>query len=763
MFNKKEKKEKKKVIPLSNIPYHAIYPDKELNIIEISPNHYSKLYLIKDMNNEIKDWENETVSFRYSNLLNCLDDNVKIQICINNKNSLKTDKDKYLIDSNSNYKTIINEYNDKLNKLLDKRKNNIVKEKYIILSVEADLVDSARDIFIENEKKLYKKAKEIADSEISIIPVVKSLEILHNLYNPGAEQQFKIRYQETNNLDSNTMKKKKITSKNIIVPSVMNEEDDYIELDNKVSTTLYLSNIPSHIADNIISDLTNLNINMITSIHFSPIDPENALKNLKADKDKLIKAENEKIVNKKPVRKTVMRDNKATEIDTEIKINDKVMERVEKELEKAYKYEEKLFFMTLLITHYSDDLDTLDRNTEILKGSAFKFLCKLSTCTYNQLEAFKASLPLGYNKLDLFRVLNSKRASYFTPFAPQEVLRKNGICYGYNAINNDLVMINRKNSKVPSGFILGADKSGKTVAMKREIISNYINTKEKVIIISGNKDYDNFIDKLKGQTISELNINPLDTNERYSDIDDAKILKHRYILSLFTILNNGGLNKENKSYIKEITKFLEDNQFQLCIQDIMDNFKDEKYNYINRLLSRVPDKFRNITKVDYENNDFTLIKTDNSLLENIVAIDYAWNKMVENGVKGEKTWIYIDNIEQMFNYKATSNLMIQLFQRILFWEGVLTLSSQNTNILIESSKQSIKALNLLQNSGYIKLLNTSPLDRDVLNKYLNISSMYMPYITNTTHGNGLILTHEGNFAFKEIFNEDDNIFKLLVI
>ena len=133
----------------------------------------------------------------------------------------------------------------------------------------------------------------------------------------------------------------------------------------------------------------------------------------------------------------------------------------------------------------------------------------------------------------------------------------------------------------------------------------------------------------------------------------------------------------------------------------------------------------------------------------LVKLDYIWNQMIYNISKNKKTWIFIDDVELFFKYKAVSVFLTQLFTRCNFFECILTMTTENTHILISNSKQSDSALSMLQNSGYIKLLNTGVLDRDILQKYLNITTIHIPYITGAKPGQGIILTPECNFSFLE--------------
>ena len=178
------------------------------------------------------------------------------------------------------------------------------------------------------------------------------------------------------------------------------------------------------------------------------------------------------------------------DLEEDILINNPTLDIIEEELRAAIANKEKMFFVNMSLTHYNITLEGLDNDSNILQSFLQKILCKMDKCIYNQKNGFVSTLPLGVNKLDATRVFNSLDASYFTPFNPQDILRKNGLNYGLNSINKDLVIINRKNSKNPSGFILGTTDSEREVEVKREMLINYMSTKDKIIMISSSPKYD---------------------------------------------------------------------------------------------------------------------------------------------------------------------------------------------------------------------------------------------------------------------------------
>jgi hypothetical protein len=765
------------------LPYSRIYP--ELDIIETSTGVFTKTYMLKDMCfNKAKDMETMEFFLKYSKVLNNIDSDFDIQLTIFNKNEPinKATKAKYLISDNSTATELTDEYNTFMTTLLNKRAVNTIKEKYLTLSVHADMVDDVVDKFVKAEEILKRSVGDIADADIGIVSIEKRIQLLFNLYNPGSEGLFKERLaasgvnavlEKVKNripLDAKQLKAEKINLsklnvKDIIFPSLFNVCDSFIELDKQFCRSLYLSDIPSSLAENIVSDVTNINIPMVTSVHFKALDPENALKNLYADKER-IKAEiiaernNFKKKNKRKENKIYKTQ---TAKEEEVEVHNPMIDTIEKELLKAIENKEKMFFINMSLTHYNETLDGLENDTDIIQSLLLKILCKMDKCTYNQIDGFVTSLPLCINKLNSDRVFDSLNAAFFTPFNPQDILRKNGLCYGVNTINKDLVIINRKNSKNPSGYILGASTAttDRVVEVKREMLLNHISSKDKIVMISSNNDYDEFFRAMNGEIITDLHSNVLRTHSLYSDSEPPEVLKCKFLFSLFTSLNKGALTKDQRNIIKELLQFMMDNEFNICMQDLIDNFPGEEYQKVINLAKNLPDKYLAADNTKIEGKDFTLYKTDGSLTDLLITMDFVWNEMINSVAKREKTWIFIDDVEKLFNYLSTSVYLNQLFYRCGFFESILTLTTENIHGLINQAKFHESALSMLQNSGFIKLLGIGVLDRDILQTYLNITNIYLPFISTNKPGKGIILTPECNFAFEENFDETTSFYKLM--
>ena len=134
-----------------------------------------------------------------------------------------------------------------------------------------------------------------------------------------------------------------------------------------------------------------------------------------------------------------------------------------------------------------------------------------------------SSLPLGLNRIRIERSLTTSALAVFVPFVTQELfMGGDAMYYGLNALSNNMILLDRKQSRSPNGLVFGTPGSGKSMSCKREITFIILTTKDNVIICDPEDEYSPLVKRLGGQVIrlspsSTDYVNPLDINLNYSD------------------------------------------------------------------------------------------------------------------------------------------------------------------------------------------------------------------------------------------------------
>lgn len=123
---------------------------------------------------------------------------------------------------------------------------------------------------------------------------------------------------------------------------------------------------------------------------------------------------------------------------------------------------------SFVIVLFADELEELERDTRLLKLSASKYAVQIRTVDKLQNKAFQSVLPLNNIKIDIMRAFSVERLTTMPPMNVQALFEQIRAFHGLNAINDNLVLIDRQNNLF--GMIVGIGHSGKTFVCKREML-----------------------------------------------------------------------------------------------------------------------------------------------------------------------------------------------------------------------------------------------------------------------------------------------------
>ena len=249
------------------IPIAAIWED---GIFKVG-NKFAKTFRFTDINYLVagKD-DKETMFLCYSELLNSLDSGATTKLTINNRriNKVNFEKEILIPKNGDELDCYREEYN---NILLDKASNanGIIQEKYLTVSVVKKDIEEARTYFSRIASDLRAHFSALG-SKCEELDTEEKLRLLHDFYRAGEEESFRF--------DLSDMMKKGHSFKDYICPDSMERADDYIKLGEKYVRVLFLKDYASYIKDSMVSELTELNRNMMFSIDIVPIPMDEAVR-----------------------------------------------------------------------------------------------------------------------------------------------------------------------------------------------------------------------------------------------------------------------------------------------------------------------------------------------------------------------------------------------------------------------------------------------------------------------------------------------------
>lgn len=535
------------------IPIKRIYED---GTFQVGWNKYSKTYRFTDTNYMVAGQEEQERMFlSYGSILNLLDYACFPKITIINRRLNKIDFE------NKVKLPVINDnlakYRQELNNMLIQNSieaQGIIQDKLLTISIDKKNIEEAKNYFNRTGTEIGNAFAKL-DSKLTELDINERLRIFYDFFRVGEEDLY--------SFDMKTTMQKGHSFKDYICPDTFEFRADYFKMGNRYGRVLFLKEFANFIKDDIISELTDLNKNMMLSIDMKPVPMEEAIKiaerkrmGVETNIARWQKSQNEN-------------NNFSAEIPYELQ---KQREESKEFLDDLMTRDQKMFLATITIVHTADTKEELDNDTEILKGIAGKHLCQLGEARYQQLDGLNTVMPYGLKKVKMTRTLTTESLSVFMPMKVQEIQDAHGIYYGKNIISKNMILIDRHELLNGNSFILGVSGSGKSFTAKQEITEIALKDENAdIIIIDPEAEYKSLIKNLGGEIIkisanSNNHINALDINKDYGEGKDPTKDKSEFVLSLCEqIMGNETSIGSHKSLIDR------------CVRIVYSNYKQKNY------------------------------------------------------------------------------------------------------------------------------------------------------------------------------------------
>lgn len=740
----------------------AVYAD---GIFMTGKDLFSKMFRFTDVNYAVSSKEDKEADFfKYSEILNSLENGVSSQITIINRKIKNDELEKIVLseeqnDGNDKYRKEINEM---LNHIANGA-NAIVQDKYITLTVQKKNVEEARSHFSRVGTDLTAHFSRLG-SKCSELDLTERLRVIHDFCRPGEEADYHFDLRDT--------MRKGQDFQDYICPDGYEFKSDYFKIGNKFARVLFIRDYPSYIKDSIVWELTDTNRNMIFNYDIVPVSTEEAQKF--GEKQALGIETN--IANYQ--RKQNTNNNYSSIIPYDMEQQRK---EIREFLDDLTTRDQKMFKVVLTILHTADSLKQLDSDTEAICATGRKHMVQIATLKYQQLEGYNATLPIGINKISARRTLTTESLAVFMPFKVQEIQHKEGIFQGVNVISKNMIFVNRKFLLNGNCFILGVSGSGKSFTAKEEIVNLLLTRDADVIVIDPEREYKPLVEALNGQVIqlsatSKNHINCLDINADYADGASPIALKAEFVLSLFEqIVGKDKLGAFQKSIIDRCLT----NVYSPYIKkkykgkaptliDLVENLKEQPEPEAQEVAVQVElfatgshNTFAQQTNVNIKNRFicYDILDLGSQLMPigMLVVLDSILNRITQNRALGRETYIFIDEIYLLFQHEYSANFLFTLWKRVRKYGAFCTGITQNVDDLLQSHT----ARTMLANSEFVIMLNQGSTDRDDLAELLQISDDQMKHITNVDAGHGLVKVGSDLVPFERKFPKNTELYKLM--
>uniref|UniRef100_UPI00402556ED VirB4-like conjugal transfer ATPase, CD1110 family n=1 Tax=Gemmiger formicilis TaxID=745368 RepID=UPI00402556ED len=342
------------------IPIRRIFAD---GIFQVG-NQYSKTWSFTDINYAIASKEDKTSMFlAYSELLNALDSGASAKITIYNRRINKTEFERSVLlpDKDDGLDEYRHEFNQMLTAQVTGTSNSIVRERYLTVSVVKRNADEARSYFARVGTDLVTHLAQLS-SVASELTLNERLHIFRDFFKAGeqAAAEFNIHKHA----------KRGQHFKDWFCPDSMEFAADHFKLDSRYGRVLYLQDYANYIKDSFVSELCDLDRDLMLSIDILPVPTDEAARQLQST---LLGVETN-------VANWQRRQNANNNFTATIPYDMELQRKETKEmLDDLTTRDQRMMFGLVTLVHLADSKEQLDSDTETLYSTARRHLCQLST------------------------------------------------------------------------------------------------------------------------------------------------------------------------------------------------------------------------------------------------------------------------------------------------------------------------------------------------------------------------------------------------
>lgn len=739
-------------------------------ICNVRPGPYSITLQVSDINYQAaRIDEKREISARYGELLNSIDPTVHVQLTVLDRSIDQAQFRATMSLPPGQEGDICQKYRDELNEIVAEKalegQNSILREKYFTVTTEAPDLPSAKTALTRLESDLTNHFKSLG-CDVMALSGLQRLELIQRYTRPGVPFRF----------DYDQLLRSGLTTKHAIAPMSLDfTARRTFRVEEQYGQVLVLRDLPARLTDDLITKITDLPFEMTVTVHIDRQDQNKALEHIR---QQISFMEMEQADQQSKAYQKGFDPRLATPREQRRNFNGAKLL-----LSELQDQDQRMFYMTLLIHVPAGSYEELDDHVLQICSVCAQKSCTPEPLSERQREGFNSTLPLGYNSVDIRRTMHTKSLSLFIPFTTQELYQPGGTYYGLNAMSHNLLFFSRYSLKTPSGWVLGKPGSGKSMAVKGEMINVLLSDPNaEVIVIDPEREYAPLCDAFGGECIrvsagSKHWLNPMDVTEDYADEDDPMSLKTEFILSLVDIVCGGGtgLSPGERSVVSRACALCYRSFFADPAKNEPPTLKDfyeilkkqqepEAKNmalalelYIDGALG----VFSHATNVDAANRfvvyDVKDLGKQLRTLGMLVVLDQIWNRITRNRAIGVRTWIYIDEIQLLFSNEYCSNYFFELWSRARKWGAIPTGITQNVETLLLSDL----ARRMLSNSDFVMMLDQSQPDRMELAGLLRISNRQLSFITNVEPGHGLMVAGKAIVPFANDFPTDTQLYQLM--
>lgn len=446
-----------------SIPFRNLYPD---GLCRLDDRLFSKTIAYEDVNYRLAGPDDQRDIFeRLCDFYNGYDPSIGVQMTLSSRHE---DKNGNLFGMDAQGDALDDmrvEASGILQIQYERGNNGFVKRKYVTLTIEAENLPAARARFSRIEADTLNRFK-VMGAGARVLDGKERLALLHGLLHPeGGQFAFEWDWLPASGL----------SVKDFIAPSSFEfGETRRFRIGEMYGAVSFLQILAPEIQDRILTDFMDVEGNLLVTMHVRGINQNEAIKMVKR---KITDLDAMKIQEqKKAARSGYDLDILPSDLSTYGGAAKNLLQDLQSR-------NERMFNMTFLMLHLAPTKQKLEIAVLQSASVAQTHNCILTRLDFQQEDGLMSSLPLGLNRIKIERSLTTSALAVFIPFVTQELFMGGGaMYYGLNALSNNMILLDRKQSRCPNGLVFGTPGSGKSMSCKREITYVMLTTKDNVII-----------------------------------------------------------------------------------------------------------------------------------------------------------------------------------------------------------------------------------------------------------------------------------------
>ena len=741
------------------IPIQKIWKD---GIFQVGRNKFAKTYRFTDINFEVLSEDDKKAMFlNYMSILNFFDcgATAKLSVIIRRLNKEELKEAVFIPmreDSLDKYRKEINEM------LMEKTvgANGMIRELYVTISVYRKSVEDARNYFLRTGNGLISHFSNLG-SKCEELDAQEKLHVLYSFYRAGEESQFCFDMKESARLGH--------SFKDYICPDTMEFERDHFKVGERFGRVLYLKDYASYIPDNMVSEFADINQDMMLSIDFIPIPTDEAVNEAQT---RLLGVETN-------ITNWQRRQNASQNFSATVPYDMEMQKEESREfLRDLTTRDQRMMVAVVTLMHMAKDKKQLDADTNTILSLARNRMCQMAVLKFQQMDGMNTALPIGVRKIDSMRTLTTESLGSLIPFRTQEVMDKDGIYCGINAISHNLILVNRGMLLNPSAFILGVPGSGKSMLTKMFILLIILSTTEdQVLIYDPEGEYEPLVNALGGVSLpicagNEIHLNAMDMVKGYGDKNPI-VDKSQFVLSLYERITDETyvIGPKEKSILDRCVEavYTKKKPYEVptffTLRRILQEQDEPEAQDLALMLELFTDgtlnNFSHPTNIETENRLISFntrdMVEDMKNLGQLVITDHMINRVSQNWERGVRTHLFLDEFHTLLQHKYSANFFDSAYRRFRKRNAWTTSLTQNVEYVLES----LNARTMLSNSEFVIMLNQSASDREQLAELMHISEDQLKYITNANAGDGLARIGKALVPFQNQMSKGTEIYRLM--